>query len=190
VDPAEYNGAAPGNSAADAAAAGASYLGRMPLARALALGLLYCTACAEPAADAPDFEPVADVKTLMTAIIEPAAETYWDAVGWIIDEDGTHELKPRSVEEWDRVRNAAFVLAESGNLLMLKSRPMTNGRPGDDAAWQAFARAMIETGRRAIAAAETRNADSVFTVGGEVYEACTACHGAFALETLRPSHQR
>ena len=28
---------------------------------------------------------VADLSTLMVTVVEPAAETYWDAVGWILD---------------------------------------------------------------------------------------------------------
>ena len=31
------------------------------------------------------FTPVADVPTIMSAILDPAADVYWDAVGWIVD---------------------------------------------------------------------------------------------------------
>jgi len=158
--------------------------------RAFAAALLSAlTACARESADAADFLPVADVKQLMTAVVEPAAETYWDAVGWIIDAAGTHAVKPETAEAWDSVRNAAFVVAESGNLLMIRGRAMANP-PGDAAAWAAYSRALAEMGRRAIAAAEARDPDAVFVAGGDLYEACTACHAAFAQETLRPSHQR
>lgn len=130
----------------------------------------------------PAFEPVADVKQLMSTILEPAAEVYWDAVGWIIDAKGTTELKPANAEEWAAVRNAAFVMAETGNLLMMK------GRAPDNDAWMAMSKQMIEVSKRAIAAADARDPDAVFTVGGDVYEACTACHARYAVGTLRPSH--
>ena len=144
-------------------------------------------ACAQETPDAraaAQFQPVADVQQLMTAVLEPAAEVYWDAVGWVIDTTGTHETVPHTGEEWEAVRNAAFVVAESGNLLMM------DGRAQSDEGWMALSGALIAVGRRAIAAAEARDPAAVFDVGGQVYEACTACHAAYALETLRPSDAR
>ena len=133
------------------------------------------------APDSPPFTNVADVKQLMTSVIEPAAETYWDSVGWILDENGTVELAPSTIEEWEAVRNAAFVIAESGNLLMMEGRALDRG------AWVAMSQALIDTGRQALAAAEARDKFAVFDAGAEVYYACSGCHAKYALETLRPS---
>lgn len=127
------------------------------------------------------FMPVADVYTVMESILEPAAETYWDAVGWIIDFDGEHEIVPETDEEWEAVRDAAYVIAESGNLLMMR------GRAPDGGPWNPMAQAMIETARRGIAAAEARDRDAVFDAGAEIYFTCTGCHSIYAVETLRPS---
>jgi hypothetical protein len=127
------------------------------------------------------FEPVADVQQLMLTIVEPAAEVYWDAVGWIIDGTGTHEIRPETEEDWEEVLNAAYMVAESGNLLMM------DGRRPDDRTWVAMSRAMIEAGRQAIAAAEAQDEAAVFEVGGAVYQTCTGCHAIYAAETLRPS---
>lgn len=127
------------------------------------------------------YQPVADVQELMLTILEPAAESYWDAVGWIDELSGTTEIRPSTSEEWDAVRNAAFVVAESGNLLMMDGRAMDRG------AWMSMSQAMIDVGRRAIAAAEARDEAGVFDIGAEIYYACTACHSAYAIETLRPN---
>ncbi len=156
---------------------------RIPIALSCLLLAAACTPQA-PQESAGAFDPVADVQQLMLAVIEPAAEVYWDAVGWVIDASGTHETVPRTAEEWEAVRNAAFVVAESGNLLLLDGRA-----PGDEA-WTSYSRALIAVGRTAIAAAEARDPLAVFEAGGQVYEACTACHAAYALETLRPSDAR
>ena len=86
------------------------------------LVLAACSADAADSADAVPFELVADVGQLMNTVLEPAADFYWDAVGWIIDENGTLEIAPSSDEEWELVRNAAYVMAESGNLLMMQGR--------------------------------------------------------------------
>lgn len=142
------------------------------------LALLGCTDSPEPS----PFTAVADSRQLMLSVIEPAAEVYWDAVGVIMDEEGTHHIEPLTAGEWEAVENAAFVLAESGNLLLLDDR--ARGRDH----WRAMSRSMIEIGRRAVEAAQARDPDAVFEVGGEVYLVCTGCHAVYAAETLRPSY--
>ena len=148
---------------------------------ALLSAAVLVSACSDAANEAPQFVMVADVPGIMTAVLEPAAEVYWDAVGSILDADGVHEFQPETDEEWEAVRNAAFVIAESGNLLMM------DGRALDQSAWPGMARALIEVGQLAIEAAESRDPAAVFDAGAEVYYVCTGCHSAYALETLRPS---
>ena len=140
--------------------------------------------CTADVSDSSNYQTVADVQQLMLTVVEPAAEAYWDAVGWIIDEDGEHEIAPANAEEWELVRNAAFVIAESGNLLMMGSRAL------DQTGWIGMSQAMVEVGRTAIEAAEARDEAAVFDAGAEVYYVCTACHAAYALGTLRPSDTR
>ena len=127
------------------------------------------------------FTEVANLPDLMITVVEPAAEVYWDAVGWIIDASGTTEIRPGSPEEWEAVRNAAYQVAESGNLMMMGDRAV------DEAAWTGFSQAMISVGRRAIEAAEARDEQGVFDVGAEIYAVCTGCHAIYARQTLRPS---
>ncbi len=133
------------------------------------------------APEGPPFTPVADVQELMVSVLEPAAEAYWDAVGAVIDENGVVEFAPSTTEEWDALRNAAFVIAESGNLLMMQGRALDQGP------WADMSKDMIDAGRRALAAAEVRNEAAVFDAGAEVYYACRDCHATYAIETLRPS---
>jgi hypothetical protein len=117
----------------------------------------------------------------MNAVLEPAADVYWDAVGTILDEHGVWEFAPSTPEEWTAVRNAAYVIAESGNLLMME------GRAKDRGPWMAMSRAMVEAGRQALLAAETEDEAAVFDAGAEVYYVCSACHVQYALQTLNPS---
>ena len=125
---------------------------------------------------------VADVKQVMSIMLEPAAETYWDAVGTIIDTTGTTEIAPKNAEEWVEVWRAALVVAESGNLLMVE------GRARDRDQWMRLAQGMVDAGSRAATAALTRDPAKVFEAGGVMYEACTACHSRYVPEILRPSH--
>lgn len=142
----------------------------------MAVGLLLAGCAPEPT----PFTRVADVTEVMTAILEPAADTYWDAVGWIDDEKGTHEIAPASPEEWEAVRNAAFVIAESGNLLMMR------GRARDRGEWMTWSDSLVAMGRAAIAAAEARNVNAVFNAGAEVYYVCSGCHARYALDLAPP----
>jgi hypothetical protein len=148
----------------------------------LAFGSLLVTGCSS-APPPPPFKPVADVKQLMGSVVEPSAEVYWDAVGTIYDEKGATEIEPQTIEEWDAVRNAAYVVAESGNLLMMSSRAKDGG------GWMTMSQAMIDVGQRAIRAAEARNKIAVFDVGGELYDTCTNCHAKYAAEIQRPNYQ-
>jgi hypothetical protein len=145
------------------------------------LFLIVAPACSGPPPT--PYKPVADVKQLMASVVEPAAEIYWDAVGTIIDEQGVTEIEPATVEEWDAVRNAAYVVAESGNLLMMSSRAKDGGE------WMTMSVALVDVGQRAIQAAEARNKQAVFDVGAEVYDVCTNCHAKYAVEIQRPNYQ-
>jgi hypothetical protein len=122
---------------------------------------------------APPFKPVADTKLLMESVIDPAADLVWDSVRTIITVAGVEEIRPRTEEEWTAVRNAAMVVTESGNLLMMAPRAV------DDDQWMKAAQMMVETGQEAIRAIEKKDADELFVVGGHIYDSCTNCHSKY-----------
>lgn len=130
------------------------------------------------------YRPVGDMAQLMAGVVEPAAEVIWDAVGVIVDAEGEHQLAPQTEEEWLALRSAAYTVAESGNLLMMPERALDQG------AWITMSQSLVEMGERAIEAADARNLDAIFDVGAEIYYVCTNCHGAYAIETLRPNDTR
>ncbi len=141
----------------------------------LSLTLTICGCAPEP----PPFDEVADVRQLMLTVVEPAADVYWDSVGTIMDLNGTEEIAPSTTAEWEAVRNAAVVIAESGNLLLMP------GRSQEGEQWTELAKALIASGKQALAAAEARDPAAVFDAGGEVYLVCSECHAAFAPDALR-----
>jgi hypothetical protein len=116
------------------------------------------------------FKPVADTKLLMQSVIDPSADLVWDAVKTIDTMDGTQQIRPKTDAEWTAVRNAAVTVAEAGNLLMMVPRAKDGGE------WMQRAQEMINTGEAAIKAAEAKNAEKLFTVGGDIYDACSNCH--------------
>lgn len=115
------------------------------------------------------YRVVTDVLHTMEWILDPAADVIWDSAGFIITAAGEADLQPTTDEGWKAVRNSAAVIAESGNLLMMPGRSA-----GPE--WVGYAQALTESGMVAMAAAEAQNADALFDAGGQVYQACRACH--------------
>ncbi|PYR06531.1 MAG: hypothetical protein DMG00_18620 [Acidobacteria bacterium] len=136
----------------------------------LVLAGIVCSLACSGGPQPPPFRPVADVKQLMQGAIDPSADVLWEATGEIITLEGTTRRRPKNDEEWAQVRNAAIVLTESGNLLMMVPRAK------DGSEWMKRSQELIDVGSAAWKAAEAKNVDQLFTIGGDVYEACSNCH--------------
>jgi hypothetical protein len=147
---------------------------RTTVALALA-GSLLGAACGGP--ELPPYKAVADNKLLMEAILDPAADEVWEAVGWIITAQGIEEIVPKSDEEWTAVRNAAVTIIESANLLMMPPR-------SKDAEWNRISQGLIDTGTEAMQAAEAKDRDKLFAVGGHIYDVCTNCHAKYSPDVV------
>ena len=116
------------------------------------------------------FTPVADTKLLMQSVVDPNADIVWEAVKIISTKDGDQDIRPKTDAEWVAVRNAAVTVAESGNLLMMVPRAKDGGE------WMQRAQEMIKAGEEAMRAADSKNAEKLFTVGGDLYDSCSNCH--------------
>ena len=124
------------------------------------------------------------LREYMLNVVEPAAEFYWDSVGTVMTLEGTEEIAPGSAEEWQAVENAARSLAGTGGTL-------TSHDPGRDRElWDRLSAELVESARKATAAAESRDPDAVFDAGGNVYLVCADCHAAFAPALLQPNFQQ
>ena len=121
-------------------------------------------------AEAPD----RTVQQLMADVVQPTTEIYWNSVQYISDEEGEHEIYPRSDEEWQRVRDAAVRIGELGELL--KTPAYSEGR-GED--WLQFSDSLVEVSKLAEQAAVEQDRDKVFEVGGTIYNVCSACHQVY-----------
>jgi hypothetical protein len=132
--------------------------------------------CREAPPPPPPFKPVADMKQLMTAVVDPAADVIWGSVGTIVSAEGVEERAPKTDEQWTAVLNSAFVITESGNLMMMGSRAK------DRHEWMRHSQALIDVGIRTVKAAEAKDKDAIFTLGGDIYEVCANCHKAYAVD--------
>jgi len=116
----------------------------------------------------------ADMHKLMVEKVEPSAKIYWNAVQYISDESGFHEIMPRSDAEWARTREAAERVAQYAELM--KGPTFAEGRGQD---WQDFAQGLSAVAGQAAKAAEEKNVGKVLEAGGTMYNVCSACHEVY-----------
>ena len=122
------------------------------------------------------FEPVLELHDLMASVLDPATDVIWGAAGSVITAEGEQDLSPVDDAGWQEVFNAAAIVTETGNLLMLPGRAEDNGD------WIEYSSALIDAGKEAMAAAQAQDAQAVFDVGGKLYLVCVACHQSYDLE--------
>ena len=115
----------------------------------------------------PSYQPVATVEQIMETSVEPTSNAVFDAAVWV---NGVQVGGPKTDDDWKMVQANALMLAETGNLLLMGSRMK------DQAGWVTRTQAMMDAATEAAKAAEAKNADTLFTVDGDVYEACSHCH--------------
>lgn len=122
------------------------------------------------------------IKELMRDTVEVQAQIFWASAGWIMDEEGEHDLTPTTDEGWQKTQDAAATVGKMGALLM--SPEYSEGR-GDD--WTQFSEALVEISKRAEQAAIDRDSDAVFETGGTMYRVCKSCHQSYMPDDPPPS---
>lgn len=145
-------------------------------AATVVLGVLLASSGCAPKPVATPFEPVLELHDLMASVLDPATDVIWGAAGAVITEAGEQDLAPVDDAGWQAVYDAAAIVTETGNLLMLP------GRAVDQGDWIEYSAALITTGKEAMAAAKARDAQAVFDVGGKLYLVCVACHQGYDME--------
>ena len=140
---------------------------------ALAAAALAASACSNGNSQLPPFKPIVDTGSLMESFIEPSADVIWLSVGTIVSAAGEEHIRPKTEEEWTKVRNAAVAVSEAGNLLMMEPR----ARDADE--WMRLSKAMVDTGAEAIKAADAKDPDAMFEAGAQIYSVCSNCHAKY-----------
>ena len=130
-----------------------------------------------------EFDTRLNMNQLMLWVLDPPSNVIWEATGSIYTEEGEISMVPTDQQGWERVRNNAAVVVETGNLLMMP------GRSEDDGPWMAFSQMLIEAGMKAIAAAEARSEDQLFMAGNDLYDACAGCHAVYLVDEVESSLQ-
>jgi hypothetical protein len=144
-----------------------------------------------------EMKPVVSVKELMASMIDPFADTIFDAVWWEYGLSGMTEHRPTTDEEWQAIRVAAVTLAE-GIYLLKVPRPFTRAgdvndsvgaaapelspaqiaakRENDPVLWNAKIEALRNVALATLDAVSRRNVDALFQAGADLDAACEGCH--------------
>lgn len=154
----------------------------LPLAVAVGLATVLAGAAVAQSQNQPAGPPptvlkgattVLSTKDVMRHIVNPAAELYWKHSGQVIDESGVRDRAPDADDAmWSAMVDAAAVLQESGNLLMMEGRAR-------DERWMRYSQQLVDGGAAALKAARAKNADQAFEAGSAVYDSCFNCHGRY-----------
>ena len=145
-----------------------------------------------------DHQVFLTIKDLMESIIDPSADTLWGAVGTVVDNDGIHEMFPKTEEEWQEPRRAAVRIIEGSNLLIMPGReaapPGTRSEaPGAELeppqitvlikekreSFDAFARALQGLGMEALGAIDAKDTSLLLEIGARMENVCEGCHQTF-----------
>src|SRR5215831_9568911 len=138
------------------------------------------------------------IKEIMESVVDPSADALWGAVGTVLDKEGTHEMLPKTQEEWFDVRRAAVRIIEGANLLMMPGReaapPGTKSEaPGVELepaeitvlikkkrkSFDAFAKALQAVGAEAMRASDAQDTAALLDIGGRMQDVCENCHQVF-----------
>ena len=115
------------------------------------------------AAQSPPFMPVATINEIMDAITLP----YSDALLYI------QRNPPQNDRDWETLQMQALMLAESGNLLMMKNRAKNQGD------WMKDARMLVDAGIAAVKATRAKDIDAVLALNEQIVNSCVTCHRKF-----------
>lgn len=163
----------------------------------LALAAMTLAGCTQgtpqPPAPAAPFKTHASIREIMDAEVDPAADAIWESVVFTVTASGAEDKQPRTADEWKAVRRSAVTLVEAANLLMMDGRRMAPidaapvpGEPNrafiqkrletNHASFVGFAQAFQAVSLKVLNAIDAKDVDRLLEAGGELDEACEACH--------------
>jgi len=130
------------------------------------------TVCAD---GLPPFTPHVDMKTFMGHIVAPAAAHIWSVNAIVIDNQGEHDLSPKSHADWEEIVSATAILAESTNALMIPQRKL-------DRDWNRYVKQLADAANTAYIAAEAHDLKALSGVSDQLDGICSSCHRHYKFE--------
>ena len=158
----------------------------------ISLGVTATRAASTSATAAISFPAVGSLNQVMRGILFPSSNVLFDvqtqdpgagAKGGVARGDAatTSSRYGDVYAPWMVVDAAAIAIAEVGPLLMAPGRRCENGKPVpvDRADFQRYVQGLVEAGRAAYRASQTRNQQAVSDVTNQISDACANCHRVY-----------
>ena len=133
----------------------------MHITRWLFVGLMVVAAGAIMAQAQDAAQPVGTMGELMTSMVYPAANDLLLSIA---------RGGPKDDKEWMAAQRNAVLLAESGNVLMMR------GRARDQGDWMKNARMLVDAGAAAYRAARAKDTKALIAVDTPINASCVSCH--------------
>ena len=133
----------------------------MRIERWLLVGLIVVAAGAIMAQAQDAAQPVGTMGELMTSMVYPAANDLLLSIA---------RGGPKDEKEWMAAQRSAVLLAESGNVLMMR------GRARDQGDWMKDARMLVDAGAAAYKAARAKDTNALIAVDTPINASCVSCH--------------
>jgi mono/diheme cytochrome c family protein len=142
--------------------------------------------------DTPTFPPAANLAQLMRGILFPSSNIIFNVQGHDPGEKKDDKPYEPSANDnfswaqwgagiyspWEIVDYAALSIADSAPLLLVPGRRCENGRavPVDRDDWKKFTQELIDVGKAAYKASQSRSQEAVSDVSNDLADACLHCH--------------
>jgi mono/diheme cytochrome c family protein len=143
-------------------------------------------------AGAADFPAVGTLNQIMRGILFPSSNVLFDVQTQDPNgagQGGTAQAGASATtvrygnvySPWQVVDAAAISIAEAAPLLLSPGRRCENGKPApvDRADWQAAVRGLVDAGKVAYKASQSRNQEAVSDATNVISDACAACHKVY-----------
>ena len=158
----------------------------------ISVSLFLVAACG---AAQPEYRTSSTIKEIMDSMVDPSADFLWDSVATIVSAAGTEERRPKTDEEWAKVRRNAIIMIEATDLLQMPGRHVA--KPGqksdnpdvelgpeqieatinqDRKAFSGFAHALHDAGMTALKSIDAKDAEGLLDAGEKIDTACENCH--------------
>ena len=121
-----------------------------------------------------NIQPVGTMSDIMVSMVYPAANNILLSV---------YRGGPQDDKEWLAVQHSAVLLAESGNVLMMR------GPAGGQGDWGKDARMLVDAGAAAYKAARGKDGNALMAVAQPLNAACTTCHKQYRSNIAGPNQR-
>lgn len=127
-----------------------------------------------------NFQAVGTLSDVMVSMVYPAANNILLSA---------YRGGPQDDKEWLSIQRNAVLLAESGNVLLMR------GPAGGQGDWAKDAKMLVDAGAAAYKAARAKDANALMAVAQPLNAACTTCHKQYRANIagpgarVGPSHQ-